>query len=186
MSSEDISSLLSEKRRIADRLRQARESLKLTQAEVARKSGLGRSAITHYENAKAVPGGMELIKLAQALETTPNFILSGSKRFHPSSAPEHLLATTDETALIARISFCLLALDREVRESVSALLMALVKQRLASTEYELFKKALAAMTPFTAGMMPDVEKLLDRMKDEGKLDSLIASITENGEENSES
>ena len=56
---------------IAERLREARHSRELSQTSLAKEAGLSRSAIVHYENANAVPGGLELLKLAKALGVSP-------------------------------------------------------------------------------------------------------------------
>lgn len=48
-------------------LKQLRRHANLTQAELAKKSGLDNMTISHYENDRRVPGVNNLKKLAEAL-----------------------------------------------------------------------------------------------------------------------
>lgn len=125
-----------QKKQIAERIQKARKELGLTQADLAKNADIGRSSLVHYENAGAVPGGLELIKLSKALNVTPNYLLSGSEDFLDSDKPEHMLATDDQNLIIARMSMCFLILDKPVREKMSELLISMVKQKLSNEEFE--------------------------------------------------
>src|SRR5216684_2103246 len=92
---------------IAERLKAGRKRLGLTQAGLAAKAQLGRSAVVHYEQGHAVPGAIELMKLARALELSPNVILSGSEQFFPSRSPEHALVADDMNVLATKMALCL-------------------------------------------------------------------------------
>lgn len=61
----------------SDRLRQIRKERKLSQAELARASGLSQGAISSYEtgNRKSTTG---LIELAQALKVNPVWLITGN------------------------------------------------------------------------------------------------------------
>jgi transcriptional regulator with XRE-family HTH domain len=173
--------LPTDKKRIAERLRKARGDAGLTQAQLASQSDVGRSAIVHYENAKAIPGGMELIKLANTLGKTPNYILSGSEQFHESTEPEHAFATGDIEQLIPRITFCLLALDREVSEKFSELLMSLVKQKFSKADYESFVVGVNALDSTMSDIFPDLGNFMQNLGKDGRFNQLeqdLESITQ--------
>jgi len=183
-STEEIN-LLTDKERIAERLRKARDDTGLTQAQLASQAGIGRSAIVHYENAKVIPGGVELIKLANTLNITPNYILSGSEQFHESTEPEHAFATDDIARLASRMTLCLLALDRGTREIVSELLMSLVKQKFSKKKYEIFVKTVDALGSSMEGITPDMEALIDTLEKEGRFDQIgqeLEAITQEQKE----
>ena len=58
----------------ADRLRQARTEIKLTQNELARKIGVGNTAISNYEKGISFPNVETLYKLFEILQKDPNFL----------------------------------------------------------------------------------------------------------------
>lgn len=59
------------------RIKEIREKRKLTQAELAKLCNLGESTISFYENGKREPNYEVLMCLAEKLETTPNYLLTG-------------------------------------------------------------------------------------------------------------
>lgn len=59
------------------RLRRLREQRKLTQSELARLCDLGESTISFYESGKREPSYKILLNLAERLNTTPNYLLTG-------------------------------------------------------------------------------------------------------------
>jgi transcriptional regulator with XRE-family HTH domain len=172
--------LLNDKTQIAERLKTAREELALTQQQVADKARVSRSAVVHYEKGNVIPGGSELIGLAKALKITPNYILSGSEGFFDSSAQEHALASQEvDTAIrVARVGICMEALDREVAEALSALVMAMVKAKLPKSKYPGFIKALDALSETMVGFGPEFEVLVENKATEGAFDHLAESLTE--------
>ncbi len=145
---------------IAERLKAARKRLDLTQAKLAGKARLGRSALIHYEQGHAVPGGLELelVKLANALKLTPNFILSGSDEFFTSKSPAHVLAGDIGQGLpVARTAICLTVLSREMQETLSSLIMGSVKAKLTKREFEGLIKSIDALE----SMGPELKPLLN-------------------------
>ena len=134
---------------IGERIKQGRTALEITQVQLAKKASLSRSAVVHYEQGNAVPGSAELVKLAQALNISPNYLLSGSDSFFPSKSAEHALADTENPQLlVARAGICLMVLDREVRESFSALLMSLVKAKLNKREFQELTQTIEIIGQF--------------------------------------
>jgi transcriptional regulator with XRE-family HTH domain len=59
----------------ADRLRKTREAKSLSQAELGQKAGLQASAISHFEAGRRSPSFDNLIRLADALSVTLDFLL---------------------------------------------------------------------------------------------------------------
>lgn len=60
---------------VGSRIRQARETRQLTQAELAEKAGLPAAAISHFETGIRLPGTSTLRKLADALGVSLDFLL---------------------------------------------------------------------------------------------------------------
>lgn len=160
------------KEKIAERLRASRKTLEMTQTELAKQSGVGRSAIVHYENGKAVPGGMELIKLSKVLAITPNYILSGSERFRGSQVSESDLLTDDNFTMMSSAVLCLSCLSREVQDSVLGLMMNLVKQKLSKKEYKDFVTLTDNFAQNMRAVGFDPEKLMTQMDKDIDLDAL--------------
>lgn len=77
----------------SDRLRRIRKERKLSQAELARASGLSQGAISSYEtgNRKSTTG---LVELAQALKVNPVWLITGTgdREIEPVGTSHH--ATT--------------------------------------------------------------------------------------------
>lgn len=62
--------------RLANNLRQARETLEITQAEAARRCGISRSSWMYYELGRRWPSNEELLDIiARAVETTASQLL---------------------------------------------------------------------------------------------------------------
>jgi transcriptional regulator with XRE-family HTH domain len=62
----------------ADRLRNARKDKKISQQELAKLVGVHYTNIGRYERGEAIPSAQVLNKIAQALETGPDFLINGS------------------------------------------------------------------------------------------------------------
>ena len=60
---------------IAHRIRQTRETRRLTQAELAERAGLPPATVSHFETGVRVPGTSTLRKLADALEVSLDYLL---------------------------------------------------------------------------------------------------------------
>lgn len=153
----------SHKAKIAKRLQKARYELGLTQTQLAKTAGISRSAVVHYETAGTVPGGLELIKLSNTLKVTPNYLLSGSETFLESNKPEHVLATANQELMIARMSVCLLALDKPVREKMSELLISMVQQKLSSEEFKVLMTFMEEIGSTIKVDATKMDKTLDAM-----------------------
>ncbi|GHV03849.1 hypothetical protein FACS189485_07970 [Spirochaetia bacterium] len=69
-----------------ERLKTARETRKLTQAELGIKAGLPPSSIAHFENGSRKPSFDTLRRLASALDMTTDFLLGRVE--DPTMAPD--------------------------------------------------------------------------------------------------
>ncbi len=170
----------SHKAKIAERLKKARDEQGLTQTELAKMAEISRSAIVHYETAGTVPGGIELIKLSNALNVTPNYLLSGSETFLDSGKPEHVLATDDQQLLVARMSICFLTLDKPVREKMSELLISMVQQKLSSEQFEVLMTAMDELGSALKGSASEMEKIVDSMLSENDFPKTVQKAEELG------
>lgn len=63
---------------VGERMRTAREKLKLSQAEFALRFRFNATAISHWEVGRRDPSLENLVRLCHALEVEPNHLLRGS------------------------------------------------------------------------------------------------------------
>lgn len=105
-----------------ERLRQQREAKGLTQAELAARLGVSKSAVGNYETGVSMPREEILLKLFAALDTEPNFL------FQDSFAAGAESLSPGELRLVQRYR----ALSAKGKQAVAALLDA-VEDRPAKT-----------------------------------------------------
>jgi len=60
----------------AEKLKAARESLDLSQAELAKRAGLSQRSITSYENENIIPRGNTMCKLARVLDVSLTYLIN--------------------------------------------------------------------------------------------------------------
>jgi len=65
----------------AHKLKDARESMDLSQAELARKTGLSQRSITAYENENTIPRGNTIRKLARVLNISMEYLMNDEEIF---------------------------------------------------------------------------------------------------------
>lgn len=70
---------------VGERIKELRTSLGLTQSDLAKKVGLTYIQIGRYETKKAQPSSDVLQKIAQALNTTNDFLMNGATHEMASS-----------------------------------------------------------------------------------------------------
>lgn len=63
---------------IGQRIRERREELRLSQAELARRLGVTQSTVGNYEAGISSPNGEKLLRLFDCLETEPNYLFQDS------------------------------------------------------------------------------------------------------------
>lgn len=62
-------------RSMANRITELLSTKNMTQKELAQASGITESAISHYIKGDRIPRGVNLIKIAEALDTTVDYLL---------------------------------------------------------------------------------------------------------------
>ena len=82
----------------AERLKEIRKSKNLKQSDLARKTGLKVAAISFFETAKRRPSLGNLIKLADALSVSVDFIL-GREVARASKAADELLRDFEQLSV---------------------------------------------------------------------------------------
>lgn len=68
---------------IGKRIKQRREQMGLTQEELANKANISRSALANYESGVREPRGAILVRLAEALETSSDYLLGHTSDSRP-------------------------------------------------------------------------------------------------------
>lgn len=71
------------------RLKEARDLRGLSQAELAQRSGLQPSAVSHFETGSRKPSFDNLLLLADVLEVTTDFLLGRSEGHRPAEPINH-------------------------------------------------------------------------------------------------
>lgn len=66
---------------IGKRIKKRRKQRKLTQEQVAERVSISNQHMSNIERAKSIPSTETLMKLAAALDTTPDEFLVGSSRY---------------------------------------------------------------------------------------------------------
>jgi len=62
---------------LSERIKARRKDLKMTQGDVAKRIGISRVSYTQWELGETNPNGENLLKVAQVLSCTPDWIVSG-------------------------------------------------------------------------------------------------------------
>ena len=83
-------------RNVTFRIKELLQQKGMSQKDLATKTGITESAISHYVKGDRVPRGIILVKIAQALETTTDFLLNDTTE--PNKEQDLILAKS----LIAR------------------------------------------------------------------------------------
>lgn len=66
----------------ANRLKGRRVYMRLTQSDLEEKARLGKGTVARYETGSANPSSDRLVALADALETTPSYLLGWGRQEH--------------------------------------------------------------------------------------------------------
>ena len=88
---------------IGDNIRAARRARKMTQAELAEKVGLSRPTIALYEAGKRELTASQIVPFAHVLDTSPLFLLEGTRGGGAPSSPSLSLLKPDEREMLERI-----------------------------------------------------------------------------------
>lgn len=77
---------------IGARILQLRKKLNLTQAELGKRVGVSKATISLWEKSETKPRGENLLKLARALNCTPEMITEGKQSQKPSASAVPLIS----------------------------------------------------------------------------------------------
>lgn len=123
------------------RISQARKSRKISQANLAERLGVTRTACSHWETGRAKPSTKHLEKMAETLAVDAHWLITGKKRGAPTAAekaefepgkpsdsvafesPSQYGALFDKETL--KVSGAYFALNRSNRKLIRDLLAAL-------------------------------------------------------------
>jgi transcriptional regulator with XRE-family HTH domain len=152
--------------RIAERIKQARLKLAITQDAMARKAGLSRSAYIHYEQGNAIPGGLELLKLSRALGKSPNYLLSGSDLFFTDSKKHEASAVINPHTAVLRLAMTLPMLDAELVQALANTTMALVCAKLTKPQLKIMEKVWKDMEARAPELIQQMESPLTAFAEE--------------------
>jgi transcriptional regulator with XRE-family HTH domain len=87
--------------RITDRIKKARLAANIKKAEIARRVGVSAPTVSDWESGKIKSiEGENLLRLAQTLGVTPNWLLTGKESGYPALLPDQ--SSNDEPALTLR------------------------------------------------------------------------------------
>lgn len=77
---------------LGDRLKERRKELKLTQQDVADSVSVSKTAVVFWEKGENIPKHESLLLLANALQTTPEWLLKGgdTQKAAPASSRQHM------------------------------------------------------------------------------------------------
>jgi len=113
---------MTEQDRFRQRLLEVRSTRHVTQAELAEKAGLPAATISHFETGGRFPGGPTLLKLAEALEVSVDYLLGRTDDPKPLGPKfraifRHAQGMTDESLkILETFSKQLEDLDRRKRK----------------------------------------------------------------------
>lgn len=171
------------------RLREARGIQ--TQAEVAERAEIARSAYARYETGGRYPSVPELRRLCEALSVTPEHLIFGERGpgFTPSPSPLTEIAPSGDSGK-ARISRLVLttvilnALPRSEADAFRELIWASASQHLRDQPEAL--AALAQMcSVLTDNIWPEMDELVEqRLESDPELKEFVESLSDNEEKNS--
>lgn len=106
------------------RLREMREKKGLTQAELAKIASLGESTISFYESGKREPNYEVLVALADILDTTPNYLITGKNEWWEKDKPPTDIELEDFIKNNSNIKLMGNPLDEKAKEDVIIFLRA--------------------------------------------------------------
>lgn len=104
-------------RTITYRIKEMLKEKGISQKELSDKTGITQSAISHYVNGDRVPRGMNLVKIADALGTTTDDLLSGDREMDKEKdlvyAKALIARNASEMTLDEKLEFVKLLLREE-------------------------------------------------------------------------
>ena len=105
---------------LRNRLREVRETRKLSQAMLGRLAGCGQEKISFYETGKSKPQYQTLVRLADALQVSTDYLLGRTDEMSPKMSLEDVLEK-DEIDLILKYR----SLSKEKKIKLSGIVIGL-------------------------------------------------------------
>jgi transcriptional regulator with XRE-family HTH domain len=105
-------------------IKSRRVEIGLTQIQLANKACISQAAINLYENDKRVPTSTNIVKLAEALETSPDYLLRNWRIMSECACTKEI----DTFALISK----LIALDKDQLKFVNQIIESLTANKSIS------------------------------------------------------
>lgn len=124
---------------IGDRIREARESMGLTQVGLATRTklvdpngeGVSRTVIIGYEAGTYKPGAREIRILCEALSITPNWLLYRQETpFEATQASMNFMRGTNDVTKAIRLAYAVLVLKPHERDLVGSLILSIAGRAL--------------------------------------------------------
>lgn len=169
---------------LAIRLREARERMELSLADLLKKTGLSRSALHGYETGKARPGAREIRLLCDSLMISPNRLLYGTEE--PFAVREGLRALVklkgNTPVMLAVSSFALPILVASLDEEQLEALLVLIATMLEAKNPEAYSRVSAFAEVFSeligTGSPEEMKALSAIAKDPQRIAEIQAVIQE--------
>lgn len=116
---------------IGGRIRQARKTRNLTQADLAKATGLSIDRIRTFEKHQVPPNGQEILLICHHLDITPNWIYYGTDNpKHVKHIQNNLLTShgyIDETDQLVRLALFFSVLSPNERRALEIILTSMVR-----------------------------------------------------------
>ena len=90
---------------IGERVREVRERLTLTQEELAARSGISKGFLSDVENDKSSPGAEYLLRIANALGASVDYLLKGEEAERQTTSPVVIPQELSKVAEELRLSY---------------------------------------------------------------------------------
>lgn len=108
----------------AMRLRKAMSDCDISQQELADKSGIGKSSVSHYVNGTHAPGNIKAYAMAKVLHVDPAWLMGFDVPMQESSSLSEPSLRSDELNLLSDYNL----LDSEDRGDVRGYIKGLLRQ----------------------------------------------------------
>lgn len=133
------------KRQFAKRLATAMQVAGLTAASLSRKTNISRSTITSYKKARALPSLEALIRLAESLDVSIDWLLTGKQQPYISSSD------------LERLHSIVMEARANVGSDVERAIVNVVRERFPEMADEILY-FLGAVPPHTLKLMIEAER----------------------------
>lgn len=158
---------------VSAEVRKARERADMTVSDLHRVTGISRTVLQGYEAGRFVPGAMELKKLCQVLNVTPNRVLFGEEKpLETKPLLASFVGDVTKAGGTAKLAIVLQVLSSEELTSLLSLVESIVIARVGGAKklQELFNVVdVLVGAEDTPGLVASIaEEMFNQMTDEQK------------------